>query len=808
MHLPSFNLLGSVPSHLFLLSSLHSLNLSNTSLSGHIPPSIANLSRLTVLDLSHNPLLTGSFPSLLPPNLQYLDLSYCSLHGFISLSITNASSVKELYINHNLFSSFTPNGMASMAALQILDASSNLFNGSIPQVLFNCTNLRSLNLDCNHVGGLIPSDLGKLSDLENLRLQRNHFTGSIPHEIGNCKQMRQIWLDDNSLNGSIPEVLGELPLLTALSLANNSLEGLFPEAIFRCTSLSFLSLRGNMLSGDIPAALGSLQFLKVLLLANNNFSGFIPFQFGCLRQLQVLDVSTNRLEGPILCQTPHDHFHGAWRNQFTSFSRRLPWETHIRFGKILCNCSSDARENLSQSISKGWLWRMSEFLQFLDVDKGMQKAYLPCFLRTLQSLHMLGLTSNSLTKSIPRALAFLNLPYLGLSTNNILQDSVHGHHRHILQSLQSHDGNGHGPNTNSPIIMGVLAGVGVFCASLLLVGLVVVCRVKLKPWYKRRFGQPAKLPSLRKFRRESSKVFDPTLASISMRELVKATDDFDPSNVIGDGGFGLVFCATLSDGRTVAVKKLETIGLQGKREFEAEMETLGNIKHKNLVELLAYCKVGDERVLVYEFVEKGSLDTWLHERDDGPMVLDWKKRLRIAQGGARGLSYLHNDCNPFVIHRDIKSSNILLGKDFEPQIADFGLARNMSHMVSHVSTDAAGTMGYMAPEYSMTMGATKQADVYSFGMVMLELASRRRPNLLVQEKSFRTLAKWARHMLELGNHMDLLDPVFKKNPPPSDQVLAYFMIACDCVSDLPHHRPTINEAYEKLSLIGVGIHVS
>lgn len=701
--LPSLSLTGAIPSILFNLSALQSLDLSNNLFIGGIPPTIADSFNLIVLDLSYNKLLMGPFPHSLPPALGHLDVSHCAFHGMVPSSITNSLSIRELLINGNQFSSFASSNNASLAALQILDASDNLFASDSLQFLMNCTRVRYLNLDRNQVQGQMPWQLGELADLEILRLQENLLTGPIPQVIGSCMKMRELWLDNNRLHGVIPETLGKLSMLTVLSLANNSLEGPFPKAITNCASLRFLSLSGNRLSGSIPANLGSLR----------QFSGFIP------------------------------------PKRITSGSKHWPWS----MGKFL-------------NVGIFWVRSLISYLP----QSHLTFELVPCFKN-----------------------ACLDSPE-SVSLNPVQP------YRHLLQSNERGSDD---PKEMSPIVIGVLAGVVVFSSVLLIVAIVVLCRVKDGPWQRVRFGRPpTKLPSLRKFRRESSRVFDPTLASISMRALVKATDGFDASRVVGDGGFGLVYSATLADGRMVAVKKLSTDGIQGKREFEAEMETLGKIKHPNLVELLAYCNVADERVLVYEFVQFGSLDTWLHEKEEGPRQLTWDRRVKIAQGSARGLSYLHYESEPHVIHRDIKSSNILLEKDFEPKIADFGLARALSPLVSHVSTGVAGTLGYMAPEYSMTLNATKQADVYSFGMVMLELASGRRPNLLIQEKNFRSLAKWARHMFQLGYEMEVLDSILRKMPPPSDQVRSYFAVACDCASENPKERPTMRAAYERLSLIG------
>ncbi|KAI5084966.1 hypothetical protein GOP47_0001135 [Adiantum capillus-veneris] len=755
VHLPSLSLTGTIPPILFNLSALSSVDLSNNFFHGRIPPNIASSSSLTVLDLSYNQLLTGPLPLYLPLALCHLDVSHCAFHGMIPQSVTSLLTITELLINGNYFSSFASGNNSSMAALLMLDASDNLFTSDSLQFLMNCTKVRYLNLDRNQIEGQMPSQLGEMVGLEVLRLQENLLTGSIPQVLGNCTEMRHLWMDDNRLHGSIPETLGKLSMLMVLSLENNSLEGPFPMAITKCSLLMFLSLSGNKLSGNIPADLGTLQHLNILLLAGNQFSGSVPLVRQFLAKVKVLDLSNNKLEGSFVSSYIEDQTKPLHTFTVSSVSKHWPWRVD-KFPHVIHVCRALIRKHVSHLSQKLWYTMVYPTLKLV-----------PCF-----------------------KIACLDTP--GRSSSNTIQL-----YRHLLQSNEGGDS-----KKLSPVLIGVLAGIVVFFSILLIVAVVMLCRLKVRPWQRSRLRRaPAKLPSLRKFRRESSKVFDPTLASISMRDLVKATDGFNPSRVVGDGGFGLVYSATLADGRMVAVKKLCADGIQGKREFEAEMETLGRMKHPNLVELLAYCKVADERVLVYEFVQYGSLDTWLHEREDGPGQMTWNMRVKIARGSARGLSYLHHESDPHVIHRDIKSSNILLGKDFEPKIADFGLARALSPFISHVSTDAAGTLGYMAPEYAMTLCATKQADVYSFGMVMLELGTGRRPNLLIQEKNFRSLAKWSRHMLQLGYEMDVLDTVFKKVPPPSNQVQAYFAVACDCVSELPNERPTMREVYERLNLI-------
>ncbi|KHN39350.1 proline-rich receptor-like protein kinase PERK15 isoform X1 [Glycine soja] len=225
----------------------------------------------------------------------------------------------------------------------------------------------------------------------------------------------------------------------------------------------------------------------------------------------------------------------------------------------------------------------------------------------------------------------------------------------------------------------------------------------------------------------------------SREELHVATDGF--SNILGEGGFGRVYKGRLPNGKFVAVKKLESGSQQGDREFQAEVEAISRVNHRYLVTLVGYCTSDDERMLVYEFVPNNTLKFHLHEKDKPSM--DWSTRMKIALGSAKGFEYLHVYCDPIIIHRDIKASNILLDKDFEPKVADFGLAKFLSDTESHVSTRVMGTDGYVDPEYRDSGRLTAKSDVYSFGVVLLELITGRKP--IDEKKPFkeRDLVKWA-----------------------------------------------------------------
>ncbi|KAF7846624.1 hypothetical protein BT93_L3990 [Corymbia citriodora subsp. variegata] len=313
---------------------------------------------------------------------------------------------------------------------------------------------------------------------------------------------------------------------------------------------------------------------------------------------------------------------------------------------------------------------------------------------------------------------------------------------------------------------------------------------------------------------DESASFDPNLR-ISMDVLRRATENFHPKRIIGDGGFGLVYKARLGDGeRAVAIKKLEPDAFEGFREFSAELETLGTLHHPNIVKLLGYCASNSDRVLVYEFIERGSLDEWLNYHtslsENGDISwsrqsvarapLSWDTRMKIIWGVASGLAYMHGLPAP-IIHRGISASDVLLDADFEAHIADFGLARMIRDSRSHVSTQFAGTMGYAPPEYTEGItAATVKGDVYSFGVLMLVIATGLKPNLpVVPEPEEVGLTVWARNMVGQKRQMEMVDKAVSRDGLVKARVKSYFSIACRCTSQLPRDRPDMTRVLELLT---------
>ncbi|KAF5796845.1 putative protein kinase RLK-Pelle-LRR-Xb-1 family [Helianthus annuus] len=359
-------------------------------------------------------------------------------------------------------------------------------------------------------------------------------------------------------------------------------------------------------------------------------------------------------------------------------------------------------------------------------------------------------------------------------------------------------------------IVAILAAIASFFVITLIFSLIyIICRITRK---NRRVAESRpRTRAVRGRNRDTStsvisvsesQLFDPSLNKIEMVDLVKATRNFSPDLIVGDGSFGYVYKARLATGVTVAAKKLGPDAFQGYREFKAEMETLGNIQqHDNIVKFFGYCATGSDRILIYEFIEKGSLDQWLYDTSSigaaasARLPLSWRTRVNIMKGVAKGLEFMHNLDKP-IIHRDIKASNVLLDADFEAHIADFGLARTIQESHSHVSTQVAGTMGYMPPEYIHgATTATVAGDVYSFGILMFEVATARRPNLRIKGEDGRDvrLVEWVMNMVSQNQQMKLLDARILKDELNKEEVHEYLSIATFCISEIPKLRPTMKE---------------
>ncbi|KAL8063775.1 hypothetical protein ABFX02_01G048500 [Erythranthe guttata] len=279
----------------------------------------------------------------------------------------------------------------------------------------------------------------------------------------------------------------------------------------------------------------------------------------------------------------------------------------------------------------------------------------------------------------------------------------------------------------------------------------------------------------------------------SSKDIIKKLENLNEEHVIGAGGFGTVYKLAMDDGNVFALKRIVKVNEGFDRFFERELEILGSIKHKYLVNLRGYCNSPTSKLLIYDFLSGGSLDEALHERGE---QLDWEARLNIIMGAAKGLTYLHHDCSPRIIHRDIKSSNILLDANFDARVSDFGLAKLLEDEESHITTIVAGTFGYLAPEYMQSGRATEKTDVYSFGVLVLEILSGKRPTDASFIEKGLNIVGWLNYLVSETRQREIVDPHCEGVQTESlDSLLS---IAIQCVSSIPEDRPTMHRVVQIL----------
>eukprot|EP00249_Psilotum_nudum_P004273 c17811_g1_i1 orf=553-1605(+) len=283
----------------------------------------------------------------------------------------------------------------------------------------------------------------------------------------------------------------------------------------------------------------------------------------------------------------------------------------------------------------------------------------------------------------------------------------------------------------------------------------------------------------------------------SLKELHAATNNFNYDNKLGEGGFGSVYWGQLWDGSQIAVKRLKVWSTKAEMEFAVEVEILGRVRHKNLLSLRGYCAEGQERLIVYDYMPNLSLLSHLHGQFSSDCLLDWHKRMDIALGAAEGIAYLHHFATPHIIHRDIKASNVLLDSKFDAQVADFGFAKLIPEGATHVTTRVKGTLGYLAPEYAMWGKVSESCDVYSFGILLLELVSGKKPIEKVGPGTKRTIVEWAAPFVSSGKVEELVDPKLKGRYE-EEELSHVLCVATKCAQNNPESRPTMLEVVELL----------
>ncbi|XP_042495241.1 systemin receptor SR160-like [Macadamia integrifolia] len=823
LDLSSNHLHGTVPSSLVSCSSLESINLSNNNFSGKFPiETLVKMTSLKKLVLSYNN-FDGSLPDLLSmlTHLELLDLSSNSISGSIppGLCQDSKNSLHELYLQNNLFT------------------------GTIPATLSNCSQLVSLDLSFNYLTGRIPSSLGSLSQLRDLVMWLNQFQGEIPPELMYIQTLENLILDNNELNGTIPAGLSNCTNLNWISLSSNQLSGKIPAWIGRLSNLAILKLGNNSFSGSIPPEIGDCQSLIWLDLNSNHLTGTIPPTLAKQSGKIAVELITGKSfvylknDGSSNCRGAGNLLEFAGIRQ--DGLNRVPTRHQCNFTRVYIGKTTYTFNNNGSMIFLDFSYNMLEgsipkelgnmfYLSILNLGHNNLSGPIPPEMGRLGNVGVLDLSHNKLEGSIPNTLSGLTLlSEIDLSNNNLSglipesgQLGTFPAYRyannsglcgypllvtcggdHSTSNLQHHASRRRQTYLAESVAMGLLFSL-FFIFGLILVAVESRKRRKkkdasLSDLYidSRSHSGTAnvswKLTGAREALSINLATFEKPLWKLTFADLVEATNGFHNDSLIGSGGFGDVYKAELKDGSVVAIKKLIHVSGQGDREFTAEMETIGKIKHRNLVSLLGYCKVGEERLLVYEYMQFGSLEDVLRDRRKAGIKLNWAARRKIAIGAARGLAFLHHNCNPHVIHRDMKSSNVLLDDNLEAKVSDFGMARLVSAMDTHLSVSTlAGTPGYVPPEYYQSFRCSTKGDVYSYGVVLLELLTGKQPT---DSPDFgdNNLVGWVKQHAKL-KISDVFDPeLMKEDPSLEMELLQHLKVASACLDDRPWRRPTM-----------------
>ncbi|KAL0680347.1 hypothetical protein Bca4012_008329 [Brassica carinata] len=837
---------GEIPPELSrLCRTLETLDLSGNSLSGELPPPFAACASLQSLNLGNN-FLSGDFLTTVVSKIEgiaYLYVAYNNLSGSVPSSLTNCTNLRVLDLSSNGFTGNVPSGFCSLQSysplLEKLLMANNYLSGTVPMELGKCKSLKTIDLSFNALTGTIPNEIWMLPNLSDLVMWANNLTGRIPEGVcvkgGN---LETLILNNNLLTGSIPDSISKCTNMIWISLSSNRLTGTIPTGIGYLTKLAILQLGNNSLSGSVPPQLGDCKSLIWLDLNSNNLTGPLPGELASQAGL-VMPGSVSgkqfafvRNEGGTDCRGAGGlvEFEDIRAERLERFPmvHSCP-ATRIYSGMTMYTFSANGSMiyfDVSYNSVSGFIppsYGNMGYLQVLNLGHNRLTGTIPDSLGGLKAIGVLDLSHNDLQGYIPGSLGSLSfLSDLDVSNNNLTgpipfggqlttfpvpryanNSGLCGVPLHPCGSAPRRPVTAQVHSKKQTVATAVIAGIAFsfMCLVMLVMALYRAWKVQKKEQKREKFIESLptsgscswKLSSVPEPLSINVATFEKPLRKLTFAHLLEATNGFSAETMIGSGGFGEVYKAQLKDGSTVAIKKLIRITGQGDREFMAEMETIGKIKHRNLVPLLGYCKIGEERLLVYEYMKWGSLETVLHEVSrKGGVFLNWAARKKIAVGAARGLAFLHHSCIPHIIHRDMKSSNVLLDENLEARVSDFGMARLVSALDTHLSVSTlAGTPGYVPPEYYQSFRCTAKGDVYSYGVILLELLSGKKPIDPGEFGEDNNLVGWAKQLYREKRGVEILDQELVTEKSGDVELFHYLKIASQCLDDRPFKRPTM-----------------
>ncbi|KAL3517942.1 hypothetical protein ACH5RR_020531 [Cinchona calisaya] len=817
------------------------LQLLGMNLSGILSPELGRLSYMQILDVMWNR-ITGNIPKEIGniTSLQLLLLNGNQLTGSLPEEIGNLSNLDRIQIDQNNISGPIPKSFANLSKVKHFHMNNNSISGQIPIELSRLPSLVHLLLDNNNLSGYLPPELSEMPSLLILQLDNNNFGGSmIPASYGNMSHLLKLSLRNCNLQGPIPD-LSNLHNLLYIDISFNQLSGPIPSNTLS-QNITTVDLSYNSLTGTIPTNFASLPFLQSLSLANNSLNGSVPSIIWQNRtsnssELLILDLQNNklsnisgslilpanvtvRLQGNPICSNSNlVQFCGSENevvarilissndSQCPPQSCPHPYEYTPQSYPVPCFCAAPLLVGYRLK-SPGF----SDYRPYLN----QFEVYLSSGLRLYP--YQLNVGTPAWDKG-PRLRTYLRIfPVFVDNNTNVFNDSEVLRIRGMFTGWRIYDSSIFGPyellnftlldpyrhvvplSSSSGISKGAIAGIvlGAIAGASTLSALVTLLILRLHT--KKQHAVSRR----RRSSRASIKIDG--VKEFTYDEMASATKNFDSSCVVGQGGYGIVYKGILADETVVAIKRAQGGSLQGEKEFLTEIELLSRLHHRNLLSLVGYCDEEAEQMLVYEFMPNGTLRQLISGKSKEPLTL--AMRLRIASDSAKGILYLHTEADPPIFHRDIKANNILLDSKFTAKVADFGISRlapvpDVGGMVpDHVSTVVKGTPGYLDPEYFLTHKLTDKSDVYSLGVVFLELLTGMHP--ISRGKN---IVREVNSAYDSGKIFSVIDD--RMGSYPSECVEKFITLALNCCQDETDARPSMAEVVRELERIWLMMPVS
>ncbi|KAF5785346.1 putative protein kinase RLK-Pelle-LRR-VIII-1 family [Helianthus annuus] len=813
------------------------IQLLNMNLSGRLAPELGQFSHLRILDFMWNN-LTGSIPKEIGniSSLALLLLNGNKLTGSLPVELGYLTNLNRFQIDQNQISGPIPDSYSNLKKIRHIHFNNNSLTGQIPVVLSNLSTLVHLLLDNNNLSGYLPSEFGNFPNMRILQLDNNHFDGEIPSSYGNLSELVKLSLRNCSLQGVLPDLSG-ISNLSYIDLSRNRLTGPIPSNKLS-DRMTTIDLSDNQLNGSIPESLSYLPSLQKLSLENNLLNGSISADlwqnksFSATSTL-LLDFRNNsisdvnghlnppvnaslRLHGNPICRNASiqnkdqfcgpkeykDYIHPISKNVTDCPMQSCPTNDYFEYvsgSSIPCFCASPLRI--------GYRLKSPSFSYFPPYQDEFEMYVTSSLALDFYQLHI----DSIMWEKGPRLRMYLKLyPKAGTEGSSVFSTSEVLRIRGIFTTWVFPGSDLFGPyellnftlvGPYAHLNVGTLrkgiskhvlitaAVVAAVCALLVSSALTVVIKKQHERY---------RITSSRKSLLSKLSIKMDGVKSFTFREMATATEHFSDSSVVGRGGYGKVYKGVLWDNTAVAIKRAEEGSLQGEKEFLTEIEILSRLHHRNLVSLVGYCDEEQEQMLVYEFMPRGTLRDWLNDRSG--KTLSFRMRLQVALDSAKGILYLHTEANPPIFHRDIKSSNILLDSKFNAKVADFGLSRLAPVLDEHgsgpnyVSTLVRGTPGYLDPEYLLTHKLTAKSDVYSLGIVFLEI--------LTSMKAIshgKNIVREVKIAHETGTMFSIIDN--RMGSYPSEFVEKFLSLALWCVNDKPEKRPSMLDVVRELEHI-------